>query len=393
MSIVTHSFARGGPGPAPRMRRTGVALAAVSLLVGGLAACSSSKSSSSGGGWATQTSAQAGGGMDALVAAAKKEGSLNVITLPRDWADYGEIMDSFKKKYGISVTDANPDGSSADEIAAINSLEGQGRAPDVVDVGQAFAYSGATLFAPYKVATWADIPAAAKDPNGAWANDYGGFMSIGCDSTKVSPCPTSLAALDNPAYKGKLALNGDPTKANAAINAVSAVAIAKGGSLDNVGPGITFFAQLKKDGIYQPVQATAATIESGETPIVLDWDYLNAAKTADITAKGGKWTVTVPADGGYLAGYYAQAISKSAPHPAAARLWEEYLYSTVGQNFFLEGGARPVEQAAMTTAATIDKTLLAKLPPVAGAQQLPNEKQSTTIGNTLVQDWAKTVGG
>ena len=379
-------------------RRLGPGLVVGAALLLGVAACGNGGSTTSSGGgtdWKTAASASAGGGMAALVAAAKQEGTLNVITLPRDWADYGDIMDSFTKKYGIKINDANPDGSSADEIAAITSLKGQSRAPDVVDIGQAFAYSGTAskLFAPYEVATWDGIPAAAKAADGSWVNDYGGFVSLGCDASRVAACPTSLASLDNPAYKGKLALNGDPTKANAAINAVAAVALAEGGSLNDVEPGIKFFAKLAKDGIYQPVQATAATIESGETPIVIDWDYLNSAKTTDVNAKGGKWMVTIPADAGGLAGYYAQAISATAPHPAAARLWEEFLYSAEGQNDFLKGGARPVEQTSMTTAATIDKTLLAKLPTVAGNQQLPTEAQSTKIGATLVQDWASTVGG
>lgn len=343
---------------------------------------------------ATATSAAQLGGMTKLIAAAKKEGALNVITLPRNWANYGQLMDDFSKKYGIKITDANPDGSSADEINAIKSLQGQGRAPDVVDVGMPFAYSGASegLYAPYKVATWNDIPAAAKDPNGKWFNDYGGVMSIGCDASRVKKCPTSFKQLDNPMYKGDVALNGDPTQANAAIQAVTAVALANGGTLNNIQPGIEYFAKLKRAGIYKPVQATEATIESGETPIVLDWDYLNAAKTAASAPKGVKWTVTVPTDSPVLAGYYAQAINKTAPHPAAARLWEEYLFSVAGQNGFLKGGAHPVEQQAMTQAGTIDKALVAKLPPAKGEPVLPNEQQTTTIGQTLVNKWASTVG-
>ena len=43
-----------------------------------------------------------------------------------------------------------------------------------------------------------------------------------------------------------------------------------------------------------------------------------------------------------IAGYYFQAINKDAPHPAAARLWEEFLYRDEGQNLLLGGGARPV---------------------------------------------------
>ena len=48
---------------------------------------------------ATATSAQDLGGMEALVAAAKKEGELNVIALPPDWANYGEIIKGFQAKY------------------------------------------------------------------------------------------------------------------------------------------------------------------------------------------------------------------------------------------------------------------------------------------------------
>jgi putative spermidine/putrescine transport system substrate-binding protein len=338
------------------------------------------------------TSAADLGGMDALVTAAKKEGQLNVITLPRDWANYGELMDKFQAKYGIHIDDANPDGSSADEITAIKTLKSQDRAPDVVDVGQAFALSGTTdgIYAPYKVATWDDIPANLKDATGNWYNDYGGFVSIGCDTSKVTSCPTTIKALDNPAYKGKVALNGDPTKANAALSAVWAAALANGGSFDNIQPGIDFFGKLKKEGIYVPVQATAATIESGETPIVLDWDYLNAAKADALKTKGRTFTVAVPSDGLFSA-YYAQAISKYAPHPAAARLWEEYLYSVEGQNLFIKGYARPVEFTAMQTKNTLDPAVASKLPPVTGAPTFPTAAQTTAQKAVVVQNWANTV--
>ena len=46
--------------------------------------------------------------LSAIVAAAKKEGRLNVIALPPDWANYGEIISTFTKKYGIPITSDNP---------------------------------------------------------------------------------------------------------------------------------------------------------------------------------------------------------------------------------------------------------------------------------------------
>src|SRR5262249_24799305 len=102
------------------------------------------------------------GAHPALIAAAKKEGQLNTIPLPADWANYGEIMAAFQKQHGIKITNANPNGSSAEENQAVISLTGQKRAPDVLDVGPAFAIQGAKqgLYVPYKNSNWATIPAS-----------------------------------------------------------------------------------------------------------------------------------------------------------------------------------------------------------------------------------------
>ena len=161
----------------------------------------------------------------------------------------------------------------------MTSQKGQDRAPDVLDVGTSFALQAAAqnLLAPYKVATWDDIPDDQKDPKGLWYNDYGGYISIGCNATKVKNCPTTHQAdLLDPQYKGQVALNGNPTQAAAAFSGVWAAALANGGSLDDIGPGIDFFKKLKKAGNFNPVEVTPATVQSGETPIVLDWDYVNA---------------------------------------------------------------------------------------------------------------------
>jgi putative spermidine/putrescine transport system substrate-binding protein len=320
--------------------------------------------------------------MNALIAAAKKEGQLNVITLPSNWANYGAIMKEFTAKYGIKITDANPDGSSQDEINAINSEKGTSRAPDVVDVGTSFAVSGASqgLWAPYEVSTWSDIPASAKDANGDYYADYGGYVAIGYDSSKVKVAPTSFKSLLNPIYKNEVGINGNPTQAAAAFSAVYAAAIANGGSLSNIAPGVAYFKQLHQVGNFVPVTASATTVESGQTPIVIWWDYLMAS---EVQTQDKNFKVVIPSDGTY-AGYYDQAISKTAPDPAAARLWEEFLYSQEGQNLFLAGPARPIELPALQAAGTVNKTALAALPPVPSGV-------STTLPTTAELNAAQTV--
>jgi putative spermidine/putrescine transport system substrate-binding protein len=368
------------------------------LVVAALAmsACGSAPTTTTASGTdaATAASAQAFGGMSALVTAAKKEGQLNAIALPRDWANYGALIDGFTAKYGIKINDENPDGTSQDELTAITSRKGQSRAPDVVDVGGSFALAGASqgLFAPYKVTDFAKIPSGQAATDGSWYNDYGGYISIGCSATKVSVCPKTFADLLKPQYKGQVALNGDPTQAGAAFGGVYAAALANGGSFDNIQPGIDFFGKLKKSGNFNPVQSKPTTVESGETPISIDWDYLNAGYATEFKSKGVNWQVNVPTDGQY-ANYYSQAINKTAPHPAAARLWEEYLYSAEGQNLFLKGFARPVLMPSMQTDGSLDKTAAAALPPVSGTPKFPTQDQQTKAQKTVVDGWASAVAG
>jgi putative spermidine/putrescine transport system substrate-binding protein len=77
----------------------------------------------------------------ALIVAAQQEGELNVIALPNDWMNYGEIIITFAKKYGIVVNQLNPGASSAEELDTIRRTKTKDResAPDVVDIGLPFA--------------------------------------------------------------------------------------------------------------------------------------------------------------------------------------------------------------------------------------------------------------
>ncbi|MEO6084225.1 MAG: extracellular solute-binding protein [Umezawaea sp.] len=373
--------------PTPVLRLLGVGALAIAL-----AACGTppaKESSSSGTAAATAKSAADFGGVDKLVEAAKKEGALNVIALPPDWANYGEMLKAFTAKYGIKVDSAQPDGSSADEIKAAQQLKGGDRAPDVFDLGLNVAVANKAMFAPYKVATWEEIPAELKDGEGLYYGDYGGFMSIGYDAGKV-PAPTKVEDLLKPEYAGKVALNGDPTQAGAAFTGVMMASLGSGGSADDIAPGVEFFKKLKAAGNFLPVDPSPATIESGQTPVVIDWDYTNAAQTVKLAGKVD-WKTVVPT-GAQIGAYYNQAINKDAPHPAAARLWQEFLYSDEGQNIYLQGLSRPVRLEAMTKSGKADSAAAAKLPKTEGKQVFQTQEQADKAKQVLTATWAQAVG-
>ncbi|WP_328317735.1 ABC transporter substrate-binding protein [Streptomyces sp. NBC_00388] len=331
------------------------------------------------------------GGMAALAKAAKKEGTLNVYALAPDWANYGEMISAFRKKYGIKVNNENPGGSSQQALNAAAKRKGQDRAVDALDLGTAYMQQAKAqkLLAPYKVTGWNGIPAAQKQADGSYMNNYGGYISIGCDAKAVAHCPKTFKDLLKPEYKDKVALNGNPGESSSALAAVFAATLANGGTLDDVQPGLDFFKELKKKGNYVPAESTLATIQKGETPISIDWDYLNLGYGAKLKAKGVDWKVTAPSDAEY-SNYYNQGVNKYAPHPAAARLWLEFIYSTEGQNIWLRGFSRPALLDVMEKNGTADKAAAA-LPDVKGTPKTASPAQEAKAKEAVVQGWAKAV--
>ncbi len=333
--------------------------------------------------------------MKDLVAAAKKEGALNTIALPPDWANYGEILTKFNEKHGIKINNASPNASSAEELQAIKSLKGQMRAPDVLDVGPSFAIQGQQekLFSAYKHSFWDTVPADMKDPNGFWVAGYYGVIALGLNRDIVKNVPQGWADLKKPEYKGQVALNGDPRRAGAAFAGVWSAALANGGSLDNIQPGIDFFAELKKSGNFIPVDATPATVQSGQTPITADWDYLQIGYNKQFAGKI-KWEVSLPKDG-IFGNYYCQAISASAPHPMAARLWQEFLFSDEGQILWLKGFAHPARFNDLVSRGVIPQDLMAKLPPAEPYKtvKFPTVDQNNKAKKLIADQWGPKVTG
>ena len=359
-----------------------VAFAAVAILAA--TACTAAPGASKA---ATAKSAADMGGLAELVKAAEAEGKLNVIAVPPEWANYKGVIEKFKAKYPkIAVDEQGLDFNSQQEIDAVNNQKGTDKAPDVLDLAPAIALANTAVLAPYQTAAWADIPANLKESTGLWVSDYAGFMSIGCDTKKVA-APATVADLLKPEYQGMIALNGNPKSAASGLHGVVMAALANGGSADDISAGVTFFNDLNEAGNLLPVDPTPATIASGQTPCVIDWEYNNAALTADLKTKGIDWTVSVPSDAAPVASYYYQAINKEAPHPAAARLWQEFLYTPEAQNEWLKGFARPVLQEKMIADGTIDQAALDGLAQVDGTPVVLSETQQKAAADYVNANW------
>ena len=232
--------------------------------------------------------------------------------------------------------------NSQDEIDAAKNLKGQDRAPDVFDLAPTVAFANTALFAPYQVAAWADIPADLKYAHRALVHPT---TRATCRSaaTWVPALPATVADLLKPEYKGKVALNGDPTQA--------------GCGLQRRGHGGARQRRLGRR--HRPGRRILQPAQRGREPAagrpVAGHDRVrpdavrhrlgvhNAAQTEALEGQID-WQVVVPERMPRSAPYYLQAINKDAPHPAAARLWEEFLYTPEGQNLWLAGSPARVQQ-------------------------------------------------
>ncbi len=345
---------------------------------------------------APATPPPAAGGMDALIAAAQAEGTLTTIALPHDWCNYGEMIETFKQKYGLEVNELDPNAGSGDEIEAIKANKDNPgpQAPDVIDVGLAFGPQSKAegLIQPYKVATWDSIPADAKDPDGYWYGDYYGVLAFEVNTDVVTNLPQDWADLLKPEYTGQVALAGDPRTSNQAIQSVYAAGLANGGSLDNAQPGLDFFKQLNAAGNFVPAIANTGSLAQGETPIIIQWDYL-ALTDRDTLAGNPNVEIVIP-ESGVFGGVYLQAISAFAPHPNAAKLWMEFLYSDEGQLIWLKGYCHPIRFNDLAARGVIPADLAARLPSAELYAQavFPTVAQLDAARQLITENWDATVG-
>jgi putative spermidine/putrescine transport system substrate-binding protein len=333
-----------------------------------------------------------------LIAAAKAEGMLTTIALPHDWCGYGELIAGFKAKYGLEVNELNPDAGSADEIEAIKANKGNTgpQAPDVIDVGLSFGPSAKAegLLQPYKVAMWDTIPDTAKDAEGYWYGDYYGVLAFEVNTDIVKNVPQDWADLLKPEYANSVALAGDPRASNQAIQGVYAAGLSRGAAAGAAAgeAGLEFFAELNKAGNFVPVIGKAASVAQGSTPIVIRWDY-NALADRDTLNGNPPIEVVVPKTG-VVAGVYVQAISAYAPHPNAAKLWMEYIYSDEGQLKWLEGYCHPIRFNDLVKNGKVPQDLLDKLPPAESyeAAVFPTLEEQGASKEAITKKWDTVVG-
>lgn len=274
-----------------------------------------------------------------IEAKAKEEGHCESVAMPDNWANWEGSWKTIERRYGISHSDT--DMTSVEEITLFEA-EKESPTKDLGDLGFGHVVMATeqNLLKAYKPTTWDSIPDWAKDPEGCWIMSYIGTTAFIVNSEKTGgKIPESWEELMEGGY---MVSPGNVIGGAGPQTMVIACALANGGSMENVQPGINYFRELAIQGRIDPANTTQDRFIVGETQVIVGkYDFMGLGYMEALEKSGGKGAVIIPSDGAVQTGY-CLGINQYAPHPHAAALTVEYLLSDEGQIDRARGFARPI---------------------------------------------------
>ncbi len=311
------------------------------------------------------------------VARARAQAAQGIITygLPDDWANYGESLQQFCAFHKItSCKHTDTDMSSNEEITRFDAEKNKPVA-SFADIGMAFgAVAEAKGVVPPYLPPNADkyLPAGWKAKTGGWVATFVGVPSIIVNTDVVKNVPKSWDDLLKPEYKGLIGVS-DPSTSGTGGATFIAWAFAHGGNESNLDPGVEFAKKILPN-LAGP-SGNDATLEKGEIPIQVRYDFLGIAAAKSLKAKNVNVTVVIPS--GSIWAPAAMMVNKyNVAQMDLIKLYMDWVLSDQGQTLFAKFGARPVRAVLGNL----------KLPADARANWKPDAEYTNV---KTVKDWSK----
>lgn len=281
-----------------------------------------------------------------LIEQAKKEG---VVTFYTSLAptESKPLSEAFEKKYGIKVdlwrsqservvqrvvSEAKAGRNTVDVIAT--------NGPEMESLAREKVLT--TYFTPHA----ADLPPASIPRHRLWMPDRLQFFVVGYNTNLVKreDLPTSLKGFLDPRWKGKLAIEAGDAEWMATL-------VRKWGEAD----GMAFFRKLSemRPDVRKGHPLLAQLVSAGEIAVCLT---AYSANVETLKRKGAPIDYA-PIDA--IARPQGMGISKSAPHPAAALLFADFVLSAEdGQRLYEEMGRPPVNRKVKSRLSNFDHIYL-----------------------------------
>lgn len=272
----------------------------------------------------------------ALIAAAKKEGTVNWYT-SADLQVAEKIGKAFTAKYPGVVCNVERAGAERVFTRVAQEYSAGIHRVDASNTGDAAMFDKwkqqgvLAAYVPEDMAKY--IPAAYRDPDGAHAIMRSSLCVIAYnpEMVKAADAPKSFADLLDPKWAGKM-VKANPSYSGTIITSTYQMVLAL---------GWPYFEKLAKQKVMQVQSATDSPkkVVLGERPVMFDGNEYNVF----IYKESGKPIEPVYAPEGSPIILMPAAIFKQAPHPNAARLFQSYLFSGEAQQMFIDvGGLRSI---------------------------------------------------
>jgi len=279
-------------------------------------------------------------GEQALYEKAQEEGLVVSFDTGPTWANWAAQFKAFKERYpGVEIV-YNDLGSAATVVA----LE---KAQNRPQADTAYYFAGSALdaaekdvVAGFKPVNFDKLPEPFKNPEGKWFTIHTLNIAFLVNKNLVEDVPHSWQDLLDPKYKNTVVYL-DPRSTGQGQVLVFAAALANGGSMDDVMPGIDYLKKLHDAGTVMRTVGTTpyAQFVKGEIPIYIGYEN-DGLKAKYKDGMGDAVEVVIPEEAS-AAAPYAISLVKDAPHPNAGKLWLNFIMTEEGQARFADGYVRP----------------------------------------------------
>lgn len=308
--------------------------------------------------------------------AAKAEGTqFQSYGMPDSWANYGEVLQKLGQRYGFPVNHTDTDMNSLEEITKFEA-EKNNAVAICADIGILYGKVAEqkNVVPPYMPASAAKLPAGLKGEKGGWVATFTGVPAMVVNTDVVKTVPLTWADLAKPEYKGKIETIDAAGGAGTSVSTFIAWAYAFGGDETNLKPAIDFAKTMV--GQYASASANNQTLEKGEVPILIRYDFNCIAAAKAVKAKGVNAQVVIPADGSIYAPSALMLNRFNTAKMDVAKLMLDFVLSDEGQAAFAKFGARPIRWVLGDL----------KLPDDARANWLPDADYAKVHS---IKDWSK----
>ncbi|WP_214325598.1 ABC transporter substrate-binding protein [Nonomuraea sediminis] len=260
--------------------------------------------------------------------------------LAPDWANYGEVVKAFCAKYNATCAHKDTDMSSSEEIVKFDA-EKDNPIGTASDIGLMW---GPVAEAKGVVPDYRP-PSASKlkdwQRGKGWVATFVGAPAFVVNTDKVQNPPKSWQDLLKPEYKGQIAIK-NPTSSGTGQAMIVAAAVANGGSVENLAPAFDYFKKLKDTGNISDVKMSEETLEKGEAPIQINYDFNGIAQKAALKQKNVNVDVIIPSDGSIWSPSGLMINKYNTSKGDFLKGFLDFVLSDQAQDLFAKFGARPI---------------------------------------------------